>query len=51
LENGKETSFLNMIEQVNSREHKFNEIGFLLEMGLIRKIQKYLDYQSLDSFN
>lgn len=42
---------LNMLERVNSKKHKFNEIGFILEMIFIKKIQKYLEDTSLQEFN
>jgi hypothetical protein len=51
LENGKEQVMLGMLERINSKKHVFNEISFLLEMTLIKKIQKYLEDSSLHEFN
>lgn len=51
LEGGKEKEFLGMLGRINAKERKFNEVGFILEMAFIKKIQKMLEEQSLQEFN
>lgn len=51
LESGKEREFLSMLGRINAKERKFNEVGFILEMVFIKKIQKMLEEQSLQEFN
>lgn len=51
LESGKEREILSMLGRINAKERKFNEVGFILEMVFIKKIQKMLEEQSLHEFN
>lgn len=47
LENGMEGRLMEIIRNSNKSKVKFNEILFLIELLLVRKIQKNLDYPSL----